>query len=345
MQLNSNFSINDELFSLDKWKKDGYFWQHSTDTHWIEFSESVKEWLSEEEFVSIHTSGSTGTPKEILLSKKAMFQSARATAEFFQLGEKSQVLLCLSSRYIAGKMMVVRAMVNGWHLVVQPASSTPLQNQDSVFDFVAMVPMQVEHSLHEIEKCRKIIIGGAKLSDKLREQLLSKNVQAFETYGMTETATHIAIKSIDDTVFRSLPHVNISTDHRNCLVIANEFLPDGKITTNDVVDLIGDNSFHWKGRADFIINSGGVKINPEAVEDKLSKYIHRRFFVAGIPDELLGEKVVLIIEGDEYSISEDIFSDLSKYEKPKAVYFINQFLETDTHKILLKQTVETIVKG
>lgn len=343
-EIHQKFSINGKKFSYAEWLQKKYDWQDFTEEYWQDFQQTLKEWFDCNEYIEIHTSGSTGISKKVRLSKKAMHQSAKSTALFFELKADSRVLLCLSTKYIAGKMMVIRAMVNGWNLIVRNATSNPLEKEKTMYDFVAMVPMQVENSLEKIELCKKIIIGGAAMSEKLRIKLEEKNIQAFETYGMTETATHIAVKTIKEKAYQILPHVKISIDERKCLEIENEYLPNKKIVTNDVVELLGEKTFLWKGRADFIINSGGIKINPERVEEKLSKKIEKRFFIAGIPDEKLGEKVVMIIEALPYTIDETIFEELQKYEKPKEVFFVSKFDETETQKIQRKEVLNKIKK-
>jgi len=88
----------------------------------------VMEWAplvditeDDKEYVIVRTSGSTGDPKEVTLKKSHMLNSARATGIFFKLGENTRALLCLPANFIAGKMMLVRAMTMGWDLhVVAP---------------------------------------------------------------------------------------------------------------------------------------------------------------------------------------------------------------------------------
>ena len=115
-----------------------------------------------------------------------------------------------------------------------------------------------------------------------------------------------------------------------------------------MVTLISDTEFEWLGRYDGIINSGGVKLIPEQIEKKLSAVIDCRFFVAGIPDEVLGEKLILIVENDK--ILEAIInkvrnlSTLNKYEIPKEIFFVDRFIETETKKIQRQKTLDLIFK-
>lgn len=316
----------------------------------IGFSDEIHqfliEWFSEEDFVVVNTSGSTGIPKPIQLNKELMKNSAIATGKFFNLKENTTALLCLPIHYIAGKMMLIRALTLGWHLDIIESNSQPLKDAEKEYDFSAMVPLQLENSLNKIHQIKKLIVGGGVVSNQLQEKLQVISSEVFATYGMTETITHVAVKRLNNVkvqpnYYQTLPNVTIYKDKRNCLVIDAEKVSEKIIFTNDVVDLISDTKFQWLGRFDNVINSGGIKLHPEKIEEKLSKIIENRFFVAGIPDEKLGEKLILIIEGKEQKISfED--ANLSKYETPKQIYFIDKFVETETKKIQRTKTLDFI---
>ena len=176
------------------------------------------------------------------------------------------------------------------------------------------------------------------------ESLVTKlPTQVFETYGMTETVSHIAAKRVGDTSFSVLPNVTISQDQRDCLVIDAPLVSSEVLTTNDLVEIINEKEFILLGRADNIINSGGIKLIPEQIEAKLSSKIKERFFVAGIPDGTLGEKLILVIEGEAREISLDVFETLSAYEKPKEYLFVSQFLETESGKVKRKEITTQIL--
>ena len=313
----------------------------------------LQDWLSEQSTIKVQTSGSTGTPKTIVLKKEHMVNSALATGAYFNLQPKQKALLCLPCTGIAGKMMLVRAMVLGLHLDYVEPSATPLVNNHQVYDFVAMVPLQVQNSKDDLVRVKKLIIGGAPVDSNLRNILKELFVEAYETYGMTETITHIAVKRIAEessNSFEVLPHISIAQDERGCLVIDAPEISDEKIITNDLVELVNENKFNWLGRYDTIINSGGVKLVPEKIEEKLSSFITSRFFVAGLSDVALGQKLVLIVEGDatdEQELLQTIKKSktLSKYEVPKEVYFVKVFKETSTQKVDRKKTLEQIISN
>ncbi len=321
-----------------------------------EVASFLKDWFNDKLYIEVKTSGSTGTPKLIQLHKKHMINSAKATGEFFKLPEKTTALLCMSPKFIAGKMMLVRALVSGWEIDVVEPISNPLKNSKKSYDFTAMVPMQLHNSINEIHKIKKLIVGGGVVSKELLDKIQNIDTEIFATYGMTETITHIAVKRLNnvDYVIASetkqphyitLPNIKLSQDSRNCLVIDAPKVSTKNIITNDLIELFSETEFKWLGRFDSIINSGGIKLIPEQIEEKLSGIITQRFFVTGIPDVVLGEKLVLIIEKNKISAS-DILNEiknlktLSRFEVPKEIYFVTNFIETPTQKINRKKTIK-----
>ncbi|WP_318308241.1 AMP-binding protein [Flagellimonas crocea] len=309
------------------------------------------DWTSDTSTVKVQTSGSTGNPKTIVLKKEHMVNSALATGAYFGLQPKQNALLCLPCTGIAGKMMLVRAMVLGLHLDYTEPSSNPMSSNNQVYDFVAMVPLQVQNSLDALNRIKQLIVGGAPIDASLQNKLVKAPVEAYETYGMTETITHIAVKKLDkqgSNYFETLPHVKLSIDERNCLIIDAPKIATDKVVTNDVVELVGDTQFKWLGRYDSIINSGGIKLMPEKIEEKLSPLINTRFFVAGLPDETLGQKLVLVVESEATNLKELLQNikkvrGISKYEVPKQIYFVKPFIETSTKKIDRQKTLERII--
>ncbi|WP_413998775.1 AMP-binding protein [Flavobacterium sp. W1B] len=304
--------------------------------------EFLLDWFDNKPYINLQTSGTTGTPKIIRISKQAMINSALATGDFFELNPGDKALCCLPVKYIAGKMMLVRSIILGLNLDLVSPNSYPLSNNLTKYDFVAMVPLQVENSLAELKNVKKMIVGGAKMSKSLEKSLLNVNTDVYETYGMTETITHIAAKKVGDKAFSILPNVRISQNDKNCLVIDALKISNESIVTNDLVEILSESQFVFLGRIDNVINSGGVKLIPEQIEEKLSAEIQTRFFVGGVPDAVLGEKLVLVIEGEQQDLDKSLFKNLDKYEKPKEVFYISIFSETQNGKIKRKEILESV---
>jgi O-succinylbenzoic acid--CoA ligase len=313
---------------------------------WNDVNQFISEWLNGEEELILQTSGSTGKPKSISMKKEWMENSAQLTENTFGLKKGDSALLCMSIKHVAGKMMVVRALELALDLKVVEPSSSPLKDIDDQIDFAAMVPLQLENSSNDLDKVKTLIVGGGQVSLQLIKKLQNISTQIYETYGMTETLTHVAIKPLNgpnkSDIFSALDGIHFEIDERDCLVINAPMLSPESIVTNDIIELINDISFRWLGRFDNVINSGGVKIIPEVVEAKLASVIsNQRFFIAGETNNKLGERVVLFVEGDEMPIS---FESLEKFERPKEIYFIRNFVETGSGKICQKETVNMVTR-
>lgn len=316
------------------------------------FYQFISDWLSDADLVRNQTSGSTGAAKWVEVEKDKMVKSAMLTGQFFNLQKNQKVLLCLPVDFIAGKMMVVRAFVLGLNLIPIEPSGNPLNKIDEFFAFAAMTPMQVYNTLkqksghHKLNQLKNLIIGGGEINQALLKKIINLENNTYHTYGMTETLTHVALKKLNghnpDANFIALPGIKFERDDRSCLVIHAPHLSGDKYITNDIIDLISEQTFNFIGRFDNVINSGGIKISPESVEQKLSSFISQRFIISSLPDNILGQKVVLIIEGKEKPIINFAKTNLTKYEMPKQIYCLDYFPETQNGKILRKQIVKLI---
>ena len=288
-----------------------------------------------------------------------MLNSARMTCNFLNLKEGGTALLCLPVEYISGKMMVVRALERKLKLSVATPSAKPVQNLDVTIDFCAMSPLQVENSLHKIHFIKNLIIGGAQVSqslkNKISQSLKDKNTETtvYETYGMSETLSHIALKQIypvSEEYFSVFKGIEIALDERRCLKISAPALHPEILQTNDLVELKDDRHFKFLGRIDNVINSGGLKIHPEELESLLHRYIPREAAFLGVNDEKLGQKLVLVIEGSENDVLKlqlnealkEIEKILSKNHLPKTIHFIPVFPRIPNGKLNRKELLHLL---
>jgi len=321
-----------------------------------ELYQFLKEWFSDSEFILAQTSGSTGEPKPIKLAKTLMQHSAERTIAYFGLRLNNRLLLSLPCRYIAGKMMVVRAIVGQMNLItVDPTTDFDFLANEK-FDFGAMVPNQVFKLIEQVsgntklENISNLLVGGSAISSQLETQISTLNNRTVITYGMTETASHIAIRELSgisrSSFYHCLSGITVSLSATNCLLIHHpEF--DEPIQTTDFAQLESNSSFQILGRADSVIISGGIKYSPEDLEKKLENLIRERFVISSLADEKLGEKLVLVIEGNSYpteSLINQISIELSKYELPKTILFVDQFPLTLSGKIIRNEIKALIRK-
>jgi O-succinylbenzoic acid--CoA ligase len=261
---------------------------------------------------------------------------------------------------IAGKMMLVRAMVLGWDLYMVPPVSDPLREVSGSFDFAAMVPLQVEKSLKKLSRVRKLIVGGAPVLPALLSRLPARGAEIWQTYGMTETASHIALRKLQPVPagqdpegvlppYTALEGVRLELDARGCLVIHAPGWSDRAIHTNDMVQLESETTFRWLGRIDHVVNSGGVKLMPDLLEVRMSPYLEHRFFLCGMDDASLGQKLVLVVEGqqDPEAVRKALegSGSFAKYELPREIFCLPSFEETMTGKVDRIKTIKSLKKN
>ncbi len=326
-----------------------------TDPYYKSAYNFAKAWLRGQETFTITTSGSTGTPKEITLSRTQMIASARLTGQVLDLPSGTRALVCLNVNYIAGMMMLVRGLELDWQLTIVNPGSNPLLDvpKEATFDFVALVPMQLsailqaERTHGRVEDLGKMLLGGAPVSELLLQEIQALKMPAYQSYGMTETVSHVALRRLNGDApqedYQVLPGVEFGIDVRDCLHLRGAVTNVELVQTNDLVEITSPNSFHWLGRADSVINSGGVKISLDKIDKVVGGILQEmevatEYFCWHEPDEKLGQKLVLFLEGEGAVLNtkillEKISDRVKRYETPKAVYFAKEFERTPTAKI------------
>jgi len=296
----------------------------------------LEEWSSDKPYVIVHTSGSTGEPKEIKLPKSDMIASARATIDFFGI-RKGDTLLCpLSTNYIAGKMMIVRAIISGARLIIEHPSNTPFKAEYGKIKLMPVVPSQIAGIKREsFRYIENLLVGGAPVTREQERSICLCGANAFMSYGMTETASHVALRKIGEgDIYKALPGITFDVDRDSCLNINAPSFSFNMLQTNDVVELMDSTSFRWLGRRDNVVNSGGIKLHPEAIEKKICDLIDGDYYIIGEPDYKWGERLVMYVEGAENDmLMECLRLRLSPVECPKEIRFVRQLSRTDSGKV------------
>lgn len=318
----------------------------------------IVDWLNPEiTAITVYTSGSTGTPKAIEHSKKAMLNSAAITCNALGLTKGMQALLCLPANKIGGIMMLLRSLYGQMDLVCIKPTTTPLANlpADSKIDFAALTPMQLHSAVKDYNQfkaadaMRCMLLGGEAISAEVLALVHKLTPPVFATFGMTETISHIALKKLNgpepDKHYKVVGDIEIETNAEQRLIIKAPALGQPQLLTNDLVAITGPGQFDWLGRADNVINTGGVKIYPEQIEQQLQQHIQPAFFIGAVPDERTGQKLVLAIEMTELSEADkaefkQIFAPLDKLQRPRAVLLYHQFVRTPNGKLQRTETLK-----
>ena len=296
--------------------------------------ELIQRWHSGQKQFTHYTSGSTGRPKKISISREKIEISAESTLSTIDPdGKIKKVLLCLNPSNIGGAMVVYRALIYDHDItIVEPTSDLKGVVNEEIFDLTSMVPMQFANlTKQETNRFRNILIGGAPMP--LKNIKYESNV--YSTFGMTETVSHIALRKLCDDFYTTTGDTIVDITEQNTLKIRGSITDNKWIVTNDVVEILSKTSFKWLGRADFVINSGGIKIHPEMIEAQLEKQITSEFIATSLPDEKLGRKLILLINSDPQKLD---FSILEKYHQPKEVFFNQKIFKTSNNKIDRRKT-------
>lgn len=334
-------SIDDILAKLER--------QSSSTPFFNDVSAFLEAWKHDNNKIVVKSSGTTGPVKEIQFSKGSLIRSAEITIQEFNLKVGDRLLCALPISFIAGKMMLVRAMVLKAKLLLFEPMANPIRKLEDTVDFAAFTPYQIQHILqHNPEKLKlisKIILGGSKVDQHLSERLANFKCEFYETFGMSETLTHVAIRPINGPSrslhFKVLDAFRFDLNSEACLQIWADHLEDSPITTQDIIQKIDGTHFLWLGRKDNVINSGGVKVYPETIERKLAHKIDVPFIISKTKDELLGEKVVLVLETEDiYTLDAFDFSDLDPYEAPREIHIVAQFPRNNNDKIIRLNSYE-----
>ena len=306
----------------------------------------LNEYFTQNE-IKVRTSGTTGMQKTITVSKLQMQKSADATLKYFNLKKGNSTLLALSCDFIAGKMMLVRAIQGKLNLFLAKPCSNPSNYFSKEYDFVPLVPMQVQNIIKtkKVNQIKKLLVGGGKLSEDMISQLNKFKTQSYESFAMTETLTHFAIKQIAPVYnewFKTIKGFEIDHNKEGELIIKKNIVTNCELQTRDLIEKKSNSEFKWLGRSDNIINSGGIKLIPEEIERKISKLIYVPFVLVGVPDIKLGEKIA-IVSNEPLEINLDKINEvLCKYEKIQTAYIVKRFPKTQSGKIKRKELVKIL---
>lgn len=318
--------------------------RYGEDSFHVRLADFLAEWFDGADTLRVHTSGSTGTPKEMHVEKQRMMNSARMTVRFLGLRPGDTALLCMPLPYIAGKMVVVRALVAGLNLIPVSPSGHPLAGLSQAPVFAAMVPMQVFNTLQvpaeraRLVGIRQLIIGGGAVDAALGETLKAFPNAVWSTYGMTETLSHIAMRRLSGpeasdwyTPFRG---VTVSLSSEGTLVVNAPAVNPERLATNDLVELDAQGRFRVLGRKDNTINTGGVKVQIEQVEAALQPHLPFPFAVTSAPDAKFGERIVLLVQGvpADHPLLAPAVAALPPYWRPKQVVSVPALPKTGTGK-------------
>ena len=313
-----------------------------------EIKSFIQEWENGSDYISCTTSGSTGAPKLIQLSKKQLTHSAMRTIDYFGLRAGMKAGLALSTDGIAGKLMLIRSMLARLELHVLPVKKNPLAAVETSLDFIALVPTQAIAFLCDSKDRQKettVLVGGAPLTSIQHQAIFSYWKHAYQSYGMTETASHVALRQItaeEDAPYHAMNGISFDEENSHLVIYCRDF-DKGGVHTTDCVELLSPDSFRYIGRKDFVINVAGNKVHPEEVERKLNGHIAGEFMIIPFEDEDYGQGIGLVLTKEGNTLSIDGFKaieGMKAYEIPRKQTILDHLERNINDKLDRKSMIE-----
>jgi o-succinylbenzoate---CoA ligase len=291
------------------------------------FGEVNSEFGPTQAAVVIGTSGTTGAPKEIFLSAHALVSSARASNAFVGAKPGDTWSLLLPLTHVAAVNVFVRAFELG-------TIPVDLRNHSGEYprvNFTAIVPTQLfralngdDHLLKHLQKAQKVLVGGAALSNAVRNQATAAGINVVTTYGMSETSGGCVYNGeiLEGT------EVEVrggSIFIRGNILALNLELSDGWFETKDLGEFV-DEKLVVIGRSDDVIISGGENLSLNSVESLLNEnFPNIQCAAFSVNDPQWGQALHIAVVGqaDIDSITTVLESKVGTFAKPKGIHFVN----------------------
>ncbi len=304
------------------------------------------------------TSGTTSDPKPVELSFRSMENSVSATYQATGLDKNATWLCCLPPYYIAGLSIFARCFVNQSRLIFHETFNVDrvaqaLKNENIAA--LSLVNSQLKQLLAagvDLSDVQTVLLGGSAIDDDLMRQCTEKNINVHRTYGMTETWGGICHdgKLFDNTQARinadgivEISSTSLMSGYRhNYPATISRITSDGWFVTNDRGTL-ENNVLTILGRADDVINSGGIKVDPETIEVLLrAAYPEHSVWVCATDHETFGQCVTACFLSSEslptlHDIRNTLSRNLPSPQLPLRLATVNSAPMTDSGKIRRSQ--------
>ena len=306
-------------------------------------------WTNGESTFELFTSGSTGRPKKQELRRELLIWSAEQTRKHFIQSSSLKQLIVLPLTKAGGFMQWVRSKVWDAEIDVLAPCANPMLTYHGDARIVSLTPHQLFHileakeSTERLSKFETVLIGGAPLSNALEIKILNTwpKVHFVHTFGMTETYSHFAGRTLGEEHYLCIDETQIRTTNEDQLEISNPTTEFQWLNTRDRVEIIRENTFKWLGRSDFTINSGGLKIQIEDIEAQICEQFQlpeNEFCCWYEEDQALGQRLIMLLKTEIIHNS-----NLPNFEKelkaklgilaPKNIHIVNQLILTESGKI------------
>ncbi len=343
--------------------------------------------LAEVELSSVHsviyTSGTSGRPKAAMLTYGNHLASATASAANLGVRPDDRWLACMPLFHVGGLAILLRSVIYGTAAIIHESFDAEAVNasiEDDGVTVISVVSTMLQRMLDARGErpyppaLRCVLLGGGPAPESLIAACRQRGVPVVQTYGLTEAASQVATRSIDDerpgAAGRPLPGTEVRIaleDGREANVgLAGEIIVrgptvtpgylndpdasarairDGWLHTGDAGYVDGEGYLHVLDRRDDLILTGGENVYPAEVEETLRSHSSvADAAVVGLPDETWGSRVAAAValrpgtDIDAAALLSYCRQRLAGYKTPTEIRFVDSLPRNAAGK-LLRRTV------
>jgi o-succinylbenzoate---CoA ligase len=312
----------------------------------------------------LFTSGTGGEPKPVELTAANQDASATASASAFGVEPDDRWLCPLPLFHVAGIGVLIRCVRNATTAVLHDrfdAARVAAALAEGDTTLISLVPTQLrrlreEEGLTAAPRLRALLLGGGPIPPDLVDWARAIDLPVRCTYGMTETASQVAVTGAWESAATPLPGVELQIADdgeilvRGPMVSPGAIAPDGWLHSGDRGHIDRHGRLHVEGRIKELIVTGGEKVAPAAVEAVLTAHpAVADAGVAGLPEPDWGEAVTaFVVERtpvSDYDLLAFCRERLAGYQVPKRIVRVAELPRNATGKLLRVRLVDLARPG
>lgn len=308
----------------------------------------------------LFTSGTAGEPKPVELTVGNLDAAAAGSAAVFGSEPGDRWLCALPLFHVAGLSILTRCARGATTAVLHDrfdvAAVAELLAEGRV-SLISLVPTQLRRlrdaGLAAAPALRALLLGGGPIPPDLVDWAGATGLPVRCTYGMTETASQVAVTEPWESAATPIPGAEIeiaaASDGdpaaageillRGPMVAPGAVAADGWLHSGDLGSIDRHGRLHVAGRLKELIVTGGEKVAPAAVEAVLAAHpAIADAGVGGTPDPDWGEAVTAyVVERapvSDYDLLAFCREQLAGYQVPKRVVRVAELPRNAGGKLL-----------